>query len=50
VSAAADESTMKNFKRGWALYALDGEAIAGFSAEDLQGSVRPRSRGILRTA
>ncbi len=31
-------------------YALDGDAIGGFSAEDLEGSVRQRSGRSLRTA
>lgn len=31
-------------------YALDGDAVGGFSADDLQGAVRERSRGFLRTA
>jgi hypothetical protein len=31
-------------------YALDGDAVGGFSAEDLRGSVRDRSRGFLRPA
>jgi len=31
-------------------YALCGEALGGFSAEDLRGSVKARSRGRLRSA
>jgi len=31
-------------------FVLDGEAVGGFSAEDLEGSVRERKRGSLRTA
>jgi hypothetical protein len=31
-------------------YALDGRALGGFSADDLEGSVKTRSAGRLRTA